>query len=82
MFIRYERVMKDDLFQPDQPLVGRPFLIQKASVRYVFYFAQGQHLRFGIGGLISGFSIASALDTPYGNDPYGYSVFIRAKLAP
>jgi hypothetical protein len=82
LFCRYEHVVKDDLFESGQPLFGVPFLIQKASLGYVFDFAEYRHLRFGIGGVFSRFSIPSALVPWYGSEPDGYSVFIRAKLAP
>lgn len=82
LFMRYEHVVKDDLFPPGGTLYGQPFPIQKASVGYVFDFLEVSHLRFGIGAVFSRFRFPSALDPYYGNDPYGFSVFARVKLVP
>ena len=65
---------------PGQSLFGRPFLIQKVSFGYVLDFAEYQHLRFGVGGVISRYALPATLHPTYGDSPDGYSVFVRAKL--
>lgn len=82
VFVRVEHVIKDELFAAGDALYGQAFLIQKASVGYVFDFAERRHLRFGIGGLVSRFSIPANLDYSYGSEPAGYTVFVRARLVP
>ena len=82
VFGRFEHVVKDELFTPGDPLFGHAFAIRKASVGYVFDFAETGHLRFGIGGVFSQQWTSTALDPAYGADPTGYSLYVRAKLVP
>jgi hypothetical protein len=82
LIARLERVGKDDLEAPGAALSGQTFLIEKASLGYVHYFARVAHLRFGVGALISAHRIPASLDAQYGHDPDGYSVFVRVGLVP
>jgi hypothetical protein len=82
VFGRVEHVVKDELFTPGDPLFARAFAIRKASIGYVFDFAEIGHLQFGIGGLFSQHWTSTALAPAYGADPTGYSFFVRAKLMP
>jgi len=80
VFARLERVGKDELFLPGDPLYGRVFIIEKLSVGYVYDFAHWQALELGVGGLISGYSFPAELNPSYGARPTSFMVFVRARL--
>ena len=80
LFGRYERVGKDELFQPGQPLYGPTFTIEKLSVGYIYDFLHLGGLSFGLGGLVSTYSYAAALNGAYGARPTSFMVFLRARL--
>jgi hypothetical protein len=80
LFARLERVQKDDLFLPGQPLYGPTFTIQKLSVGYIYDFLDWDALNLGLGGLFSVYSFPSALNTTYGSSPTSFMVFLRARL--
>ena len=82
LFARFESVVKDELFAPADPLFGRPFLIRKGSLGYVFDFVERGHLRFGIGAVVSRHWAPTELNQVYGSDPVGSSLFVRARLVP
>jgi hypothetical protein len=79
-FARVERVAKDELFLPGQPLYNRTFTINSASWGYIYDFAVWHPLRFGVGGLVSVYRYASTLDAAYGNGPVSFMLFGRIKL--
>lgn len=80
VFGRAERVAKDELFLPGTPLFGESFAVNKASLGYVYDFAELRSLRFGIGGLASIYSYPAALNPAYGYRPTSYLLFVRARL--
>ncbi len=82
VFARVEHVIKSELFTEGDPLFGQAFLVRKASLGYVYDFAEQHHLRFGIGGVLSAYSIPAALVPSYGSNVTSYSLFVRARLAP
>jgi hypothetical protein len=82
VFGRLEHVVKDDLVPTGQPLAGQPFLIENASLGYVYTLATRGHIRYGVGALYSIHRIPTALQASYGQDPTGYSVFLRASIVP
>ena len=82
VFARFESVVKNELFAPADPLFGRPFLIRKGSLGYVFDFVERGHLRFGIGAVVSRHWTPADLVPAYRSDPVGSSVFVRARLVP
>jgi hypothetical protein len=79
-FGRAERVAKDELFLPGQPLYGRTFTINSLSLGYIYDFAHVALARIGVGALISGYRYPSALDAAYGSGPASYLLFVRVKL--
>jgi hypothetical protein len=79
-FIRAERVAKDELFLPNQPLYGQVFDINSASLGYIHDFAHPGSSRLGIGGLVSVYAYPSRLDPYYGSGPVSYLAFLRVKL--
>ena len=81
IFGRLERVVKDELFVPGEPLYGQRFAISKLSLGYVYDFAQAGAVRFSAGGVVSQHWSPASLDSIYGRNPFGWSVLVRAKLA-
>jgi len=80
LFGRYERVGKDELFEPGQPLFGATFTIEKLSLGYIYDFLHIDGLSLGLGGLVSTYSYAAALNSSYGSRPTSFMVFARARL--
>jgi len=80
VFGRAERVAKDELFLPGQPLYGQTFTIDSVSLGYIYDFAHLGLVRVGVGGLVSAYRYPKILDSTYGNDPLSYLLFLRVKL--
>ena len=80
LFVRFERVGKDELFLPGQPLYGESFTIEKLSAGYIYDFVNSGALDLGLGGLISTYSFPAALNASYGSRPTSFMVFVRARL--
>lgn len=82
-FARAERVGEDELFEDGPlsggPLAGRVFTVDKISVGYIRDFHLDEHLKLGIGGLVSRYDYPGELDRAYG-DPTSYMVFVRLKV--
>lgn len=78
-FGRAEWVEKDELFLPNEPLAGQTFKVGKLSLGYVYDFPTASHLKFGIGGLASKYSLPSDLVPVYGH-PTSYMLFARVKI--
>jgi hypothetical protein len=80
LFARFERVGKDELFLPGEPLFGPTFTIEKLSLGYLYDFLHWDALNLGLGGLVSLYSYPSALNVAYGSSPTSFMVFLRARL--
>jgi hypothetical protein len=80
LFGRFERVTKDELFTPGQPLAGRSFNVNKVSVGYVYDFARRQRTEWGLGAVGSVPLLPDALKPAYGTAPGSFMVFARVKL--
>ena len=80
VFGRLERVDKNELFLENDPLHDRSFGIGKASIGYVYDFPTNGHVKVGIGGMLSGFTMPSELKSVYGENPTAALVFLRLKL--
>jgi hypothetical protein len=80
LFARLERVGKDELFLPGEPLYGQTFTIEKLSVGYIYDFLSFDSLNLGLGGLVSAYSFPAALNSTYGSRPTSFMVFVRARL--
>jgi len=88
LFMRAERVAEDELLQnmlaPSVigPLAPMPvFTVSKLSVGGIYDFPVADHLKFGVGALVSKYGLPSALKPFYGGDPTSYMVFFRLKLS-
>jgi hypothetical protein len=85
--VRAERVQEDELFDlhtddetsaahGKQPI----FTVNKLSAGAIYDFHVDEHLKLGIGGLVSKYAIPSGLLPSYGRDPTSFMAFIRLKL--
>jgi hypothetical protein len=87
LFIRAERVAEDEILEnvteamPD--IAGRMpvFTVNKLSIGGFYDIPIADHLKFGIGGLVSKYALPSALKPFYGSDPTSFMVFLRLKLS-
>lgn len=80
VFARAERVEKDELAAPGEPLHGSVFVVGKISVGYRRDFARRKRSLWGVGGLASVYATPSALRPAYGRAPVSIMLFVRAKL--
>jgi hypothetical protein len=84
LFARLERVDEDELFadapMPLPGLSGRVFTVEKASLGYIRDWPVADHLKFGVGGLVSFYRYPGALDAAYGAAPVSGMLFLRLKL--
>lgn len=78
-FARLERVEKNELFLPGDPRHHDVFRVYKLSLGYIYDIPAAKHLTFGLGGLVSGYSIPSDLDSVYRN-PASYMIVARLKI--
>jgi hypothetical protein len=86
-FMRAERVQEDELFDvhtDDESSTAHSkkpiFTVNKLSVGAIYDFRVTDHLKVGIGGLVSKYTIPSGLLPPYGRDPTSFMAFVRLKL--
>src|SRR5665213_1265950 len=79
-FGRAERVGKDELFTPGQPLFGPTYTINALSLGYIYDFTQLGPVRLGLGGLGTVYRYPSLLAGAYGEGPVSYLLFVRARL--
>jgi uncharacterized cupredoxin-like copper-binding protein len=78
-FGRAERTDKDELFPEGDPLAGETFRVGKFSLGYIYDFPIERHLKIGVGGLVSRYSLPSVLESSYGN-PASFMLFARVKI--
>jgi len=79
-FGRAERADKNELFLPGTVLAQETFRVGKLSLGYLYDFPSDSHFKFGIGGLVSRFSLPSELQSAYGSSPISYMLFGRVKI--
>ena len=78
-FARLERVQEDELFGAGSPLAGQVVGVGKLSLGYIHDWRPAEHLRLGLGGLISAYGLSGGVRSAYGN-PNSYMLFLRLKL--
>jgi uncharacterized cupredoxin-like copper-binding protein len=78
-FARAEHADKNELFTAGDPLADQTFRVGKLTLGYVYDFPSDGHYKIGIGGLVSRYSLPSALEPIYGN-PTSFMLFARVKL--
>ncbi len=79
VFTRIENLENDELFD-EGPLSERVFRVTKMSAGYLYEFIEWRDVRFGAGGLVSGYGIPVAIQDAYSAHPVSYMVFVRARL--
>lgn len=79
VFGRLERVENDALFLEGEPLHERAFRIDKLSLGYIYDLPKFGGIKWGAGGLVSGYALPGDLKLVYGARPTSYMVFVRAK---
>ena len=79
LFVRAERVQQDELLENLPVPIGGIFPVNKISVGGIYDFLLADHLKLGIGGLVSVYGVPSGLKPLYGGDPTSYMVFFRLK---
>jgi hypothetical protein len=80
VFGRVERSDKNELFEPGSPLAGEVFTVGKLSLGYIYDFPAMGQFKFGLGGLVSKYSLPNEIEPSYGSDPASYMLFARVKL--
>jgi hypothetical protein len=78
-FARGELVEKDELFDHDDPLHGRPFTVEKLTLGLVRDFPATWRGVFGFGAALNLHFIPNALQPSYGDDPTSWLAFVRWK---
>lgn len=80
VFARLERVQEDELLTAPAPQLDGEIGVAKLSLGYIRDWSLGDHLYFGLGALVSLYSLPSAAQPSYGGNPRSYMVFARLKL--
>ncbi len=82
LFVRADRVKENELLE-DVPVFATPpvFYVNKISVGGIYDFPIAEHLKFGIGALVSRYGIPDMAKPFYGSDPTSYMVFFRLKVS-
>ncbi len=80
VFTRFENVEKDELFLEGDPLHGRIFRVNKASLGYIYDFTTWNKMKWGIGVVGSAHILPGDLEQAYGATPTSFMVFGRVKL--
>jgi hypothetical protein len=87
LFVRAERVAEDELLEnvtaamPDTATRMPVFTVNKVSIGGIYDVPVADHLKLGIGGLVSKYTLPSGLKPFYGSDPTSFMVFLRLKLS-
>jgi hypothetical protein len=80
IFMRGERVDKNELFAPGSAMAGASFRVAKLTAGYIRDFPQNGRYVLGVGGLLSAYSMPAALTPAYGANPVSGMLFLRAKI--
>ena len=80
LFARAERVSETELHEHVPGLDGRILTVNKLTVGGIYDFYRTQHVKLGIGGLVSTYALPSELAPVYGGSPTSGMVFARMKV--
>jgi len=58
---------------------GAVYPVSKLSAGYIYDWRLAAHLKLGLGGLLSVYSLPAALGPAYGS-PHSYMLFLRLKV--
>jgi hypothetical protein len=85
LFLRAERIDSHELLHdtPDvaESLSHAVLPVTKVSVGGIYDFKLEKHLKLGVGGLVSKFSVPGELTPFYGASPTSYMLFLRLKAS-
>jgi hypothetical protein len=85
LFLRAERIdtheLLHDLPDVDPVLAHARFPVFKLSVGGIYDIPVADHVKFGIGALVSKYGVPDGLTPFYGSDPTSYMVFLRLKVS-
>ena len=80
LFGRVENVANDELFpDPADPRHDRAFRVTRASLGYAYRLPVGP-FGLALGGAADAYGTPAALDTAYGDAPFGYTLFAKLSL--
>lgn len=79
LFGRFEITDQDNLFEKPDKLAGKVFNISKLSGGYIFEFMTGNHLKWGLGALLSGSFLPEPAHDEY-KKTFSYMVFLQTRL--
>lgn len=80
-FARAERVKENELLEDIPAFVTPPiFYVDKVSIGGIYDWPIAEHLKFGLGALVSRYGIPDVAK-PYYGDPTSYMVFFRLKVS-
>lgn len=80
VFLRAERVAQNELAHDVPDFEGRVFTVGKISLGGIYDFYRTDHVKLGIGGLVSKTALPGELKPLYGGEPTGYMIFGRLKV--
>lgn len=81
VFGRFENVENDELFPDhDDPLHDQPFRVSKLQAGYAYTLPLGEVAALSLGGTAAKYFKPNALDSAYGDNPMGYTVFAKLTL--
>jgi hypothetical protein len=81
LFGRFEYVRNDELFPDDNdPRHEVPFRVSKFQAGYAYSLPLTGPLNLALGGSISAFAKPNALESAYGRNPMGYTLFAKLSL--
>jgi len=80
LFMRAERVAETELHEDVAALDGQILMVNRLSVGGIYDFYRTDHVKFGIGGLVSKYALPDVLKPHYGSDPTSGMVFLRLKV--
>jgi len=81
LFGRIENVANDELFpDEDDPLHDQPFRVTKFQAGYAYRLALKGPVQVALGGSVALFAKPAALDSAYGKNPIGTTIFARFSI--
>jgi hypothetical protein len=80
LFARAERLAETELHEDIPALDGQVLMVNKLTVGGIYDFYRTDHVKFGIGALVSKYALPGSLKPAYGSDPTSAMVFMRLKV--
>ena len=80
LFLRAERVAQTELHHDEPALHGRVLPVHKVSFGGIYDFYRTEHVRAGVGALVSKYALPDELKPLYGSDPTSGMIFGRIKI--